>query len=187
MSYHRFRPTDLFPLLETARAWLWEAMNDGAICPCCDGVAKVYKRIMRDQQVVNLIMLYRHHMAVSGPDPEQWEFVHVRDIKYLKFHYNGGERALLSYDGWALIEALEKEKPSFRGRPTRCSGFWRLTKRGVGFVLGELTIPAAIFTYLGRTVDTTPEQVTVREALGEKFDYQKLMAATYNPEEGADA
>ena len=60
----------------------------------------------------------------------------------------------------------------------RATGFYKITELGKKFVAREVSVPMYIFLYNGATVkrlDT--ETIDIYEALGEKFNYNELMAS----------
>lgn len=146
--------------LGAARRWLREqAATDGAPCPCCRQFTKVYRRGISAGMARLLILAYRQH----GTD--EWHLPTLVGAS--------GDNAKLAH--WGLIAAI----PGERGDGSARTGWWRLTDLGVQWVLGQASVPRYIQLYDGRFrgFDTTAEQQwTVRDALGEKFDYAKLMA-----------
>lgn len=80
----------------------------------------------------------------------------------------GGDFAKTRWLG--LIEAKDGDVE----RPV--SGYWRLTKLGARFVLGEIKVPAYVWVYGNKPLDrTVDETVSIHDALRCKFDYEELM------------
>jgi hypothetical protein len=147
---------DSSTLLE-ARTWLRErALKDGARCPCCNQLAKVYKRPIHSAMARALIQLY--NAAPEG------DWVYLPEIGG-----RGGDASKLRY--WGLIQEEQTLRPD-GGR----AGYWRVTRRGGQFVRGEITVPKYAHVYDGRCLGTTGDPVTVQDALGKRFNYAELMA-----------
>lgn len=152
--------------LEEAKTYLRENVEDGAKCPCCGQLAKVYKRAITGSSAAWLCSLYR-----AAPDGR---FVHVSNIDHGQPSEIGGDAAKLSY--WGLIEEMPKDPLDTK---KRTSGFWRITSLGIKFVRGDATVPKHVRLYDGRLLGfvDADNRVTIRQALGTKFDYARLMAS----------
>lgn len=147
-------PDDV-PLGE-AKQWLRDRVDDGAPCPCCGQLAKVYRRRVNSGMARSLITMWRK----AG-----LEWVHLPT----EIGARSREEGKLAY--WGLAEeATEKREDGGR------AGWWRVTERGRQFVLGLTTIPRYALIYDGRRLRFDGEPVTIRDALGAKFDYDQLMA-----------
>jgi len=140
--------------LEEAREFLRQKRHDGATCPCCKQHVQVYRRTINAGMAVALILISR-----TPPMDNDW--VDIRTVKGLR----GGDYAKLRY--WRLLEQNE-ESP----------GLWRLTQRGLQFVNDRERVTRYAHVYNGRLLKVSGEAISIRQALGNKFDYQKLMAGT---------
>jgi hypothetical protein len=148
-----------------ARIWVEEQRKYRmVICPCCGLKNKIYKRKLNSGQALALIIFFRH-LNANGTTEAQ-----VRDIQDKRFHMNR-EFAKLRY--WGLIAENEEE----RGR-------WGLTDKGQEFVTGSLAVPKHCYVFddvcLGVAED---EQTTIRQALGDDFDFDELMSGYYDIED----
>jgi hypothetical protein len=144
--------------LEHAKAWLRQRVYDGEHCPCCGQMAKVYRRRIHHTIAVSLIAVY----ALATPELDHW--VHVPSqispaCEIGKARY------------WGLIEE-STEPRSDGGR----AGWWRLTPHGTDFVKSRVSVRKIALIYDGRCLGFEGEQVTITDALGEKFNYNDLMA-----------
>jgi hypothetical protein len=146
------------PLLSEAQAWLRARVDDGAHCPCCKQFAKVYKRRINARQALALITLWR----ACGQD---WGHVPSIDKRLAG---DGGMIAYLRW--WGLIEESQ-ERRADGGR----AGWWRITDQGGSFVRGVKSVPKYAHIYDGSCLRFSGDMVTIRDALGAKFDYDKLM------------
>lgn len=146
--------------LEEARAWLRERVDEGERCPCCTQFAKVYKRSINSTMARGLIDIYR----ASGQ-----EWCHVRTLRRRSGAGDNREESKLRY--WGLVEE-ESERREDGGR----SGWWRVTPVGQQFVLGQLHVAKYAHIYDGRCLRLSGPLVTIRQALGSRFNYDELMA-----------
>jgi hypothetical protein len=144
--------------LTEARTYL-ELMkwDNGVHCPCCGQFAKVYRRTITSSMARSLILLYR----AGGTT----EWVHGPTIL-------GGLRAdegKLRY--WGLLQE-SAERRDDGGR----AGYWRVTGKGARFVNGQLKVPAYAFIYDSELQDFDGPRISIRTALGTRFDYDELMS-----------
>lgn len=143
-------------LLVQAKAWLRARIDEGARCPCCNQFAKVYKRKINSAMAKALIQFYR----AGGTT----QFIHGPTLL-------GGARAdegKLRY--WGLLEEETERRPD-GGR----AGYWRVTPVGELFVQGKSTVYKYARVYDGRCLGLVGDQVTIKDALADKFDYAELM------------
>lgn len=131
-------------------------------CPCCGRSAKVYKRKLNSGMARMLIRFYEVHFRMPGH-----EYVHVHDL-FGGFAQSHRDWPVLRL--WGLIQPKDK-----RTADDNASGFWRLTETGRAFVRGEGSAPKYVFMYDKKRVDASDELITIRQALGDAFDYGELM------------
>lgn len=156
MSDPAFRDTDT---LGAARTWLRDQIQgDGAKCPCCRQMAKVYRRGINAGQAAILVRWWRQY----GTKP-------VMVAEQVKTP--GGDYAKLRY--WGLVEDMHARRED--GGP---AGQWRVTDLGEMFAASKVAIPRFVYVYDNRLlrVDES-ESITIQEALGKRFDYDELMSA----------
>ena len=73
---------------------------------------------------------------------------------------------------WGFIE----EKPKEEHHKGRTSGLWRVTQLGADFARSCVSVPRYAFVYNGTVEDfTTGDAISIRCALGDRFDYAELM------------
>jgi len=151
--------------LDEAKAWLEGKLDDGVACPCCGQFAKLYKRKLNSSMAHALVLFYQHVGA-------QEEYVHVPSLPELRVsgRPGGGDWAKLAL--WGLVE----EKEQGRDDGSKRAGLWRMTHLGVRFVRNQMRVPRFVFLYDGAVVRFDPfTTVSVRDALGDHFDYGELM------------
>ena len=157
MKVHRM-PRWQVATVPDAKTWLRGHVDEGALCPCCGQLAKVYRRKLNTVHAHSLVLMWR----AAGME---WQHVPTTVEPITK---GGGEAAKLRL--WGLIEEELERRPD-GGR----SGWWRITERGRAFVLGETTVPRFAVLYDNRCLGVEGERIDIREALGDKFDYGELM------------
>lgn len=140
-----------------------KVIGKGGRCPVCDQFAKVYKRKIYARAVVGLIRIYN-----LTEDDES--YYHITKINPTNVS-GGGDFAKLVH--WGLAEEMPKD-PEDKKKKT--SGFWRITPLGRDFVELKATVPAYIMTYNSQCLKVFGEPSTIKDALGEHFDYEKLMS-----------
>ena len=153
VTYHRLSGKD--HTLAEAREWLRDHREEGASCPCCGQLAKVYYRKLNARMARALITMWKER----GTD-----WCHVPTV----VGDRGGDATKLVY--WGLIEETT-EKREDGGR----AGWWRVTADGERFVKGQLMVPGYARVYNKRCLGVTGELVGIQDALGSKFNYDELM------------
>jgi hypothetical protein len=147
--------------------------GNGTDCPCCDQFAKVYPRRINSIMARWAIALYK-----AMHDPREGSlldggpgWVHVDKLA----NYTSGTAIRTGDYGklrwWDLVEAMPNDDPDKRN-----SGFWRLTPKGVAFVLGKITVTKTANVYADTLLGMEGEQVSIESCLGKKFSYREIMA-----------
>lgn len=148
--------------VEEAREVILVQRTKGVVCPCCEHMVRVYKRPLNASMAQSLIAIFHYFQ-----DNADW--LHAPSyLKNLKLNGNNDVGLLVH---WGLLEAKEGE----RADGCRHNGFYKITDKGRAFVNEGLVIPRHVFltnaTFLGLSEETT----TIRDALGEKFNFDELM------------
>lgn len=147
--------------LEDAKAWLRKRFEKGATCPCCGQYVKLYKRKLNTGQAAALCIMYRWHSRYG------WE--NAFDSKLLLFKGKRFDADFAKLRFWKIIARCEEERR------------YVMTERGREFVEGRIQVPKYIYAYNdGLVARDKPDQTltTIRDALGDKFDYDELLNAT---------
>jgi hypothetical protein len=149
------------PTLEEARNGLQEALSqgDGALCPCCGQHAKVYKRKLNTEMAVWLIWLAKQFTI-------QPDWVDVKETRL-----RGGDYGKLVH--WGLAVQCTNENPK-----KRTSGLWKPTELGLQFARGAISVPSHVYLYNNEVKGFSDTSTTIREALGNRFNYSELMGLT---------
>jgi hypothetical protein len=141
--------------LVALKSWLLARVDKGERCPVCNQYAKVYKRKLNSGMAVSLVRMYK--AAGLG-------WVHIPTVVGSRSR----EEGKLRY--WGLVEE-ELEKRPDGGR----SGYWRVTPLGELFIQGKASLYSHARIYDGRCLGLTGDQITIKDALTEKFDLDELM------------
>jgi hypothetical protein len=145
--------------LREAREVLRTMVDEGHDCPCCRQHAKVYRRKVHASMAAGLIRAFKHGRR---------EFSYLPDTLS---HRQNADFAKLVY--WSLIEP---ELEARRSDGSKRTGRWRVTAAGEAFLRGTQSIQKYARIYNGRCLSLTGELVTIRAALGKKFNYEELMS-----------
>lgn len=147
--------------LGEARAKLREYVKDGHPCPCCRQMAKVYERKINRAMARTLAALYRW-----GGE----EYTHGPSLP-------GDTHEISQLQWWDLVEEERDERRADGGR----RGYWKITPKGIAWLAGRSTVPKYARIYDGRVLSLEGDQVSHRDALGAKFDYDDLMKGLVFP------
>lgn len=139
-----------------ARRWLREHDEEGAICPCCTQLVRVYRRRIHATMASRLIRFYRRYGLDYGSLP--------------KLTLGGAESDFGKLRYWDLIEEADLERQD-GGR----AGWWRVTVAGEWWVQGLSRIPLHALIYDSRLLRLEGRRIGVVEALGKRFNYAELM------------
>lgn len=154
--------------VEDARQYIVQNWDQGVPCPCCGQRVQRYSRPITSSMAWGLCRLYEHFQ--ENPE-EKW--VHVEGFfnscPDIPFSFRG-DFAKLRY--WGFIEMLDERRED--GSPN--NGCWCLTPRGEAFVTGQISVPSHVYVYDGHALGFSDDQITIRDALKNKFDYDTLMA-----------
>lgn len=147
--------------LSEAHKWLKDRVEDGVVCPCCAQFAKIYKRKLNSSMARGLLVLVR--LDENGP-------IHIPSIFTAQRVCAANDGSLLRH--WGLIE----EVPGVRDDGSTRVGYYTVTDLGRKFAAGSVRVPAYIYLYAARLVDSNDHAtVDIREALGKRFHYEELM------------
>ena len=167
VGFPRFTRDAALTTLYAAKVWLAKLIDDGAECPCCGQLAKIYKRKLNSSMAFVLTLIERDRRG---------DWIHVPSYINAKVKNPAvaaavrGDWAKLVH--WGLLEELRSKRPDGSYRV----GYYKITKNGRLFARNKLRVPQHIWIYDGEVIDRQDtETVSVIEALEDKFDYAELM------------
>lgn len=140
--------------LDQAKTWLRSRLDHGDSCPLCGQHAKMYRRKINAGMATSLISM--HRIAPTGG----WVHVHAIGAR-------SREEGKLAY--WGLVE--EQNGVGIHGGR---AGYWRVTDAGRAFLKGT-KVPKYAKVYNGKCYGHEGDLVSIRDALGTKFNYDDLM------------
>lgn len=146
--------------LEEATVELGRKLDEGVTCPCCGQWAKRYKRHINADMARALILLANAAGGANMP-------VDIR-----KVDVRGGDYGKLRF--WGLIAPAVDPSARLGAR----SGMWRITTSGWAFVRNASLVMDTAVVYNDRCERLEGRLVSIKDALGTKFDYEKLMMSS---------
>jgi hypothetical protein len=136
----------------------------GFTCSCCGQYVKMYKRRFGSSMAAVLILLVRYNKT---------EFIHIEN--WLKEIGKPNLRADFHKSVfWNLLEKMDGE----RADKSKRTGYYKITGRGMAFARGEFTIPESVLILNNQFKGFEGNDITVYQALKNKFDYSELMNIT---------
>lgn len=150
--------------LKEARKHLLASGRQGAVCPCCSQFVKLYKRKFNTVMARGLISLY--HLSDG-----KTHFHHVSAIM-TKISPTGSNdfHKLRYYDFIREQVNSDPKKKTF--------GYWRITQKGIDFVMNKSTVKEYMLIYNTKLKGMEGEEIDIKKALGNKFNYSQLMYGT---------
>lgn len=144
--------------LAAARTHVRERMKtrEGTRCPCCEQFCKVYRRKISSPMarwLIHAVFLWKKN-EVSLHAGDDWS------VAILK---GSGDFAKLRF--WGLIEPLHGNR-------------WYPTALGTDFVQDRVTVPEVALVFNDACLGFDGARVRIRDALGSRFNYDEIMAAT---------
>jgi hypothetical protein len=142
------------------RNQIWE----GSKCRCCGKYAEIYKTPLGSGMVRSLIWLVRNS--------EEGQYVHL-PTKATRGELTSNSIGKLVH--WGLVQPLPNREDPSKNK----LGRWRATRLGREFAHDQAKVcQYAILAWPNLLLGLWGEPVSVREALGRKFNYAKLMAGS---------
>lgn len=151
--------------LKQAKVYLRENFKEGANCPCCGQFVKLYKYAFHSGMARCLILIYN----ATTPHKQTDGFMHVENYFVSIGVKMKGYHGKLKY--YKMLEQLPNNDSS-----KAKSGIWRITQKGKDFVENKIEVPKRVHLYNDIVVDWSDEQITIKQALGSKFNYAELIS-----------
>ncbi|MEN6368544.1 MAG: hypothetical protein ABFD77_02465, partial [Thermotogota bacterium] len=141
-----------------------EKTAKGTTCPCCGRFVKLYKRKLHAEMAAFLCRLVRKWR-------QEPRYYSTRELcPALTKSATDGSYLVL----WGLIE---RDPIPYRNRRGGNAGMYAPSARGIDFVEGTLFVPFRAHILCGELVGFSAEQISIRQALGDKFNYDELMGS----------
>lgn len=137
--------------------------KEGVQCPCCDQLAKVYRRRITPAMVGVMIELGRRHKAGA-----RWVKIGRGGIQT-----PGGDYGWLVW--WNMIECLPGEREDGSNRV----GMWKLTDTGYAFLRDNLRVRRYVYVYAGKQIPDPPgadmSTVDIAQVLRRPFNFNEIV------------
>lgn len=160
-----------FETLQEAQAYIASKFNEGTTCPCCNQYIKLYRYKLYDTSAMALIKLYNltkitgredHHVSqYAEKSPDHPRASHFAELRH-----------------WGLITKIDLEQSQDPERK-KSSGFWAITEKGKAFVEGSIKVPEMIKMFNNEFFGFEGENISIQDALKNKFSYDELMSGKY--------
>jgi hypothetical protein len=150
-----WRPPDT---LADARARVQANLREGSVCPCCDQLAKQYRRRLNKGQAESLKAIYKH-----GNGSERLP-VYIPSVPEAAKSREEGKMAM----AYGFLE--ETHPPHDDGNR---AGWWRITVKGEQFVLGKIRVPMYAYFYNQGFYGLDGDEISIHDCVS--FKKNKLM------------
>lgn len=163
--------------IKQAKDHMRPLLLEGVKCPCCQQHAQMYQRSITSSMALGLILMYNYEkkQRASGEYEDDMPFpIHIesffKGIKDVPASIRGDIPKLRF---WGLIEPMGKVKPDNNPH----SGDYHVTKKGASFVNNLCTVMSHVNIYNNEAYGfpVKAKEVTIIDALKNKFNYSKLM------------
>ena len=134
--------------------------DKGYYCPCCQQYCKRYTRNFNSNMALVIAALHKRQV---------FSFVHIERWLQVEGFKRCGDFSYLTHFG--LLEKAEGKRDDGSSR----NGFYKLTKRGIMFAEGEITVLSKFKIFNNKFEGFEGKEITIKDALGIKFNYDELM------------
>jgi len=156
--------------LKQAKDFLRENFKKGCECPTCGQRVQLYKRKINSGMALFLIGLYRLDNRYDKENPGELHrnfFSNKEVMREMNLSASSLDYSVMKHFGLIEPRAAEGGKKN--------SGYWRLTHKGLLFTRWKARTPKYVFLYNNKIQGLSEETTTIKESLGDKFDFQELM------------
>jgi predicted transcriptional regulator len=154
---------ELSNTLMQVKEFLRKNYSKGCKCPACGQNVKLYKRKLNSGMALFLIGLYRLSEKTNKETHKNQDVMKEMNLNTTSLDYSVLKHFKLIKED--VSEETEKKN----------SGYWKLTKQGVDFVLNNIQVPQKVHLYNNKVVGYSKEQTKIGQALGSKFNYRELI------------
>jgi len=136
-------------------------IDRGYVCPCCNLYVRRYKRALNCNMGLAMLVLYKSGIRY---------FVHLEDLMRQYGYKRCGDASYLIH--WKFLERLKEKREDGSSR----NGKYKITSLGILFVEGKITAKEKALIFNNQFQGFEGKEITIKEALGNKFNYEILMA-----------
>jgi hypothetical protein len=164
MQKYRVMPQEnIFTSLQEAVNWVDKNKDKGCVCPCCNQIAKIYKRKLIVNYVLGMFYLHKLHKKYPNRD-----YFHISELGVSNNYFS----AFAQLKCWDLISEMEKPKDV---KSKRTSGSWALTEKGNLFIEGKINVESHVYMYNASFLGYSDKKISITDAIGNKFNYEEMM------------
>lgn len=159
--------------LRDAKTHLDQNIREGVNCPCCGQFVKLYRRPINSSMAWTLVLIYRYY---KDRLLDEWLHVetYMKGLPGIPASLVGGDFSKLRY--WGILEAKYDTPETLDDPDTRRAGYYRITQKGIDFVLGKITVPRHVYLFNREVHGFSPELISIEDAFKDRYDYRRLMA-----------
>ena len=132
----------------------------GYKCSCCDQLVKLYSRHFNSNMGISLIYLYKNR---------QKGFIHLENSMVADGYKRCGDASYM------LLYYLIESMPENRKDGSKRNGHYKISNRGILFVEGKMKVQERFLICNNKFEGYEGEEITIEQALGNKFDFNALM------------
>jgi len=134
----------------------------GVLCPICNQTVKITRKRLTAQVAASVIWIYKNLS----------DWVSMKNFPVAIWSPSTVPTAAI----WGFVEERYNVDPNFKKR-----GYWRVTDKGVKFVLGEIKVKEFALYFQGESAGYGGRSMNVTEVIGDSYDLDLLMAGTDHP------
>lgn len=128
-------------------------------CPHCGHKSIEYRRSLNSNMALSLLVLLK-----SG----NTGWVHMEELLRSNGYKRCGDFSYLVH--YRFIEKLKEKREDGSSR----NGLYKITSYGIMFAEGKTTAKEKFIMYNGKHIGFEGELITIKEALGTKFNYEQI-------------
>ncbi len=148
--------------LGEVKIYLDENFKEGSRCPACGRVVKLYNRGFNISMAYGLFLIYflhqkkGFHKGIKMNDEIAALEIPANNIEYSKLRY------------WDLIQETD-------GNNNGHLGNWKITKKGVNFVTGKITIPQIAIVYNTKVLGFSEDHIYITQFRRENYKHHEAV------------
>ena len=154
--------------IKEVKEFLRANYEKGCKCPACGQTTRLYKRKLNSGMALFLIGLYKLTKNANNGSYTKVVFFSNKEVMS-KMKIN---TASLDY---SVLKHFDLISPRVSQGGKKDSGHWSITWKGIDVIERDIPLSKHVFLYNNKRQGFSDEKVTIKEALGSKFDFDELM------------
>jgi hypothetical protein len=153
--------------IQQAKDAVMASAERGCDCPVCGQKVKIYRRGITSAMAYGLYLLQLWHR--NNPKSEWCHLEqYFKSLPGVSPSIRGDMPKLRH---WGLISSKNEKRPDESNR----NGLYKITPKGVDFVLGRISVPSNVIILNNKILGFGQIETDFKKALKNKFDFAKLM------------